>query len=229
MKIKNISHVFFDLDHTLWDFDKNSALAFQNIFSNRKIGLDLADFLKAYQPINFEYWERYRKDEVTKEALRYGRLKDSFDSLKYTVTDDLIDELAVDYVDLLPANNHLLDGGKDILDYLNKTYQLHIITNGFEEVQHKKLKNAGISDYFSTVTTSEEAGVKKPHPKIFETALNKSAARPENSLMIGDNYEADCTGAETCGIKSIFFDYYANREKIDVIHIKTLNELKTYL
>jgi putative hydrolase of the HAD superfamily len=116
-----------------------------------------------------------------------------------------------------------------VLDYLYKSYELHIITNGFEEVQHKKLSNSGISKYFTTITTSEEAGVKKPNRLIFEAALKKSSATPENSIMIGDNYEADCTGAQNCGIKPIFFDYYGNKENIGVMHIKTLNELKTYL
>jgi putative hydrolase of the HAD superfamily len=229
MKLKNITHVFFDLDHTLWDFDKNSALAFQSIFSHRNISLELSDFLEVYQPINFEYWERYRKDEVSKEALRTGRLKDSFEVLKYEVDDRLIEVLTIDYLEFLPQHNHLLDGGKDILEYLNKKYQLHIITNGFEEVQHKKLVNSGIHEYFTTITTSEEAGVKKPHKQIFETALKKSSATPENSIMIGDNLEADCTGAENCGIRPIFFDYYGNKENIGIIHIKTLNELKAYL
>ncbi|PRX45224.1 YjjG family noncanonical pyrimidine nucleotidase [Salegentibacter salegens] len=229
MKLSNISHIFFDLDHTLWDFDRNSALAFERVFKFRKIPLEINDFLKIYMPVNFKYWERYRNDEVTKEALRYGRLKDSFDLLKFEADKDLIDNIAIDYIEYLPDHNFLLDGSKEVLDYLHKTYELHIITNGFEEVQHKKLTNSGISKYFTTITTSEEAGVKKPNKLIFEAALQKSSALAENSIMIGDNYEADCTGAKNCGIKPIFFDYYGNKENIGVIHIKTLNELKTYL
>ena len=180
-------------------------------------------------PVNFKYWERYRNDQVTKEALRYGRLKDSFDLLKFEADKDLINNIAIDYIEYLPDHNHLLDGSKEVLDYLHKSYELHIITNGFEEVQHKKLANSGISKYFTTITTSEEVGVKKPNRLIFEAALKKSSATPENSIMIGDNYEADCTGAQNCGIKPIFFDYYGNKENIGVMHIKTLNELKTYL
>ncbi|MBZ9629379.1 YjjG family noncanonical pyrimidine nucleotidase [Salegentibacter sp. LM13S] len=229
MKLNNINHIFFDLDHTLWDFDRNSALAFERVFKFRNIPLEINAFLEIYMPVNFKYWERYRKDEVTKEALRYGRLKDSFDLLKFEADNDLIDNIAIDYIEYLPDHNHLLDGSKEVLDYLHKSYELHIITNGFEEVQHKKLNNSGISKYFTTITTSEEAGVKKPNKLIFETALKKSSATPENSIMIGDNFEADCTGAANCGIKPIFFDYYRNKENIGVTHIKTLNELKTYL
>ncbi len=229
MKLDNINHIFFDLDHTLWDFDRNSALAFERVFKFRNIPLEVNSFLEVYMPVNFKYWERYRNEEVSKEGLRYGRLKDSFDLLEFEVDRDLIDNIAIDYIEYLPDHNHLLDGSKEVLDYLRETYVLHIITNGFEEVQHKKLINSGISEYFTTITTSEEAGVKKPHKHIFETALKKSSAMPENSIMIGDNFEADCTGAENCGIKSIFFDYYGNKENIGVIHIKTLNELKIYL
>jgi len=229
MKLNNINHVFFDLDHTLWDFDKNSTLAFERAFKFRNIPLKIDDFLEVYMPVNFKYWERYRDDKVSKEELRYGRLKDSFDLLKFEADRDLIDNLAIDYITYLPDHNHLLKDSIAVLDYLRENYILHIITNGFEEVQHKKLINSGIHDYFSTVTTSEEAGVKKPHQQIFETALKKSSATAENSIMIGDNLEADCIGAKNCGIKPIFFDYYGNRKNIDIIHIKTLNELKVYL
>jgi putative hydrolase of the HAD superfamily len=229
MKLNNIEHIFFDLDHTLWDFDRNSALAFERVFKFRNIPLEVDSFLEVYMPVNFNYWERYRNDEVTKEALRYGRLKDSFELLKFEADSDLIDKIAVDYIEYLPDHNHLLDGSEEVLEYLQQHYLLHIITNGFGEVQHKKLLNSGIHKYFTTVTTSEEAGVKKPHKQIFEVALKKSSARPENSIMIGDNFEADCTGAENCGMRPIFFDYYGNRENIDIIHIKTLNELKAYL
>jgi len=229
MKLDNINHIFFDLDHTLWDFDKNSALAFERVFKYRNIPLEINNFLEVYLPVNFKYWERYRNDEVSKEALRYGRLKDSFDLLKFEADKDLIDNIAIDYIEYLPDHNYLLDGGKEVLDYLRENYVLHIITNGFEEVQHKKLINSGIHEYFTTVTTSEEAGVKKPNKQIFEIALKKSSANPQNSIMVGDNFEADCTGAQNCGIKPIFFDYYGNKENIDIIHIKTLNELKFYL
>ncbi|TDN93471.1 putative hydrolase of the HAD superfamily [Salegentibacter sp. 24] len=229
MKLNNIEHIFFDLDHTLWDFDRNSALAFERVFKFRNIPLEVDSFLEVYMPVNFNYWERYRNDEVTKEALRYGRLKDSFELLKFEADSDLIDKIAVDYIEYLPDHNHLLDGSEEVLEYLQQNYLLHIITNGFGEVQHKKLLNSGIDKYFTTVTTSEEAGVKKPHKQIFEVVLKKSSARPENSIMIGDNFEADCTGAENCGMRPIFFDYYGNRENIDIIHIKTLNELKAYL
>lgn len=229
MKLNNIEHVFFDLDHTLWDFDKNSALAFKAIFDLHKLEIVVDEFLEHYVPVNLKYWERYRKNEVTKEALRYGRLKDSFDSMNFTTTDEIIHLLAEDYIRYLPANNHLLEGTLQVLDYLKPKYKLHIITNGFQEVQHTKMTNSGILEYFETITTSEEAGVKKPDALIFEKALQKSNAVAEKSVMIGDNLEADVLGAMNCGLHSIFFDYYRRSEKADILQIKTLNEIRSYL
>ncbi len=229
MKLNNIEHVFFDLDHTLWDFDKNSALTFEYIFKLNQIDLELSRFLEVYIPINFDYWENYRKNLVSKEKLRYGRLKDSFTALSYQVNDTIIDKLSNDYILYLSEYNHLLDGGVEALDYLSEKYTLHIITNGFEEVQHKKLKNSNILNYFNTITTSEEAGVKKPHPTIFEMSLKKANALPEQSVMIGDNYEADIIGAADFGLQTIYFDYYNKSAYNDVIGIKNLKNLNLYL
>lgn len=229
MKLNNIEHVFFDLDHTLWDFEKNSALAFQEIFEKRKINISIDDFLKVYKPINFKYWELYRDNSVTKESLRYGRLKESFDSLKFEATDTTINSLADDYIEYLPNNNNLLEDSVKVLDYLSQTYRLHIITNGFEEVQHRKMKNSGILEYFDSITTSEEAGVKKPHPEIFEKAIIKSNARPQNSVMIGDNLEADIIGAYKFGLNVIFLNSEKNVDQNEFPQIQKLKELLDYL
>ncbi|AVR44169.1 noncanonical pyrimidine nucleotidase, YjjG family [Christiangramia fulva] len=229
MKWNEIEHVFFDLDHTLWDFEKNSALAFQKIFEDQKINISVLEFLKVYKPINFRYWEMYRSNSVTKEALRYGRLKESFDSLKFEATDATINTLADDYIKYLLANNHLLEDGREVLDYLSKKYELHIITNGFEEVQHSKMKNSGILHYFKSITTSEEAGVKKPHPAIFEKALRKSKADPLKSVMIGDNLEADIIGAHKFGLHTIYLDTEEENIEVEFVRIEKLKELLNYL
>ncbi len=229
MKFNNIRHIFFDLDHTLWDFDKNSGLAFRTIFKKHKIVVELEDFLKVYTPINENYWKLYREDKVSKEDLRYGRLKDSFNGLNITVTDEQIDLLSVDYIEHLPNYNHLLEGAKEILDYLNSSYKLHIITNGFKEVQHRKLKSSGILEFFETITTSEDVGVKKPHPKIFETALSRAEAKVEESIMIGDNIEADILGAQKLGMRAILYNYYKN-DFTDTVHqVLEMRELSKYL
>lgn len=205
-KDKNITDLFFDLDHTLWDFEKNSALAFQNVFDYHKIEMDLPGFLKIYEPINFDYWKRYRDEEVTKQELRRGRLTDTFKHLKLEFPIEVIDAMAVSYIDFLPNNNHLFEGTIELLDFLKPNFNLHIITNGFEEVQYKKLINAHIDSYFKTVTNSERVGVKKPNPKIFHHALQLANTTPENSMMIGDNFEADILGAKAVGMHTLFFN-----------------------
>jgi putative hydrolase of the HAD superfamily len=202
-----VQHVFFDLDHTLWDFDKNSGLAFERLFKNFKIPLQLDEFLHIYEPINLDYWRLYRNDLVTKQALRRGRLHDAFKVFGLQFHVDVLDAMGVAYIDELPKDNHLFDGTIELLEYLKEAYTLHIITNGFHEVQHKKLKNSGIIDFFKTVTTSEDAGVKKPNREIFDYALTLSGAQPENSVMIGDSYEADILGADAMGFYTVFFNY----------------------
>jgi len=208
MKTTNthITDVFFDLDHTLWDFEKNSALAFETVFKLQDLKVNMTEFLQFYVPINREYWERYRKDEITQKQLRYGRLKDTFDLINFAVSDDVIDTLSVEYIHYLPKFNHLFDGTIEILDYLKPKYNLHIITNGFAEIQGNKLDNSYISHYFKTMTNSEMAGVKKPNQQIFDYALDLAQAKKENSIMIGDCIEADVQGALDAGLDAIFFN-----------------------
>ncbi len=223
-------HIFFDLDHTLWDFEKNSNLTFKQLFNRYKIQLELADFLAVYAPINFEYWKRYREERVSKEDLRYGRLKDTFTTLNFNVSDKLIHQLSFDYIDVLPNNNYLFEGVFELLDYLEPKYKLHIITNGFEEVQHLKLEKSGIIKYFDEIITSESVGVKKPNPRVFTYALKKAGATAENSVMIGDNLEADIIGALNCGITSIHFNLHDEKfEQKKYISVSSLLEIKQYL
>lgn len=226
----DIKHVFFDLDHTLWDFEKNSNLTFEKLFKTHNVELDLQDFLTEYVPINFQYWKLYREEKVSKEDLRYGRLKETFDNLNFSVTDDLIHLLSEEYIHVLPSNNHLFEGTIELLEYLHPKYELHIITNGFEEVQNLKLEKSGIEKYFNSIITSESVGVKKPNPKVFKYALDKANAKADNSIMIGDNLEADIIGAIQCGITSIHFNLenlkYADKKYISVSH---LLEIKQYL
>lgn len=229
MKFNNIRHVFFDLDHTLWDFDRNSGLAFDSIFSKHKIKVRLEDFLATYAPINANYWKLYREDKVTKEDLRYGRLKDTFDGMKVNVTDVQIKQLSIDYIEHLPNHNHLLTGTREILEYLHPLYELHIITNGFKEVQHKKMQSSGILKYFKTVTTSEDVGVKKPHKRIFEVALKNASAKVDESVMIGDNLEADIMGAKNFGMQAIFYNYYKEEFLKEYHHVEEMKELTRYL
>jgi len=206
MKIKNISHVFFDLDHTLWDFDKNSTLTFEKIFELNNINVNLDEFIEVYEPINIHYWKLYREEKIDKASLRYGRLKDAFNMLNIKVKSGMIYKLSDDYISYLPTFNHLFDGAIEILDYLHIKYKLHIITNGFKEVQAIKMSSSGLDEFFDIVLCSEDVGVNKPNPKVFELALELANAKNTESVMIGDNYDADIVGAENVGMKTIFFN-----------------------
>ena len=229
MKIKNIKHVFFDLDHTLWDFDKNSALTFDKIFNLHQIDIDIKQFLSVYEPINLDYWKLYRDEKIDKPSLRYSRLKDTFDAIRFEVSDDTIHQLSEDYITYLTTFNHLFEGTVDILEHLSQRYQLHIITNGFDEAQQRKMDNAKISQYFKTITNSEIAGVKKPNPIIFNYALNVANAKSHESIMIGDSLEADILGALDVGFDAILFNYHRHKPDAHIKQIKTLLDIKLYL
>lgn len=226
---KKIKHVFFDLDHTLWDFDKNSELTFEKIFNIHNVDIELNDFLEIYVPINFKYWKLYREEKVTKTQLRFGRLKDAFDALRVEVSDDLINTLSEDYINYLSNFNNVFEGAHDILDYLSTNYTLHIITNGFAEAQDKKIKASKMSHYFKTITNSEMVGVKKPNPKIFNYALQQADASPEESIMIGDSVEADIEGALNVGIDTIYFDYKNVNSQKQYKRITELKAIKDFL
>lgn len=224
-----IKHVFFDLDHTLWDFDKNSGLTFEKIFDLNKIDVELKDFLPVYEPINFKYWKLYREEKVTKSDLRYRRLREAFDGVGVKVEDEMIYRLSESYIDNLTTFNHLFEGTFEILEYLKDKYELHIITNGFGEAQDKKLTTSNIKSYFKTVTNSEMVGVKKPNPKIFNFALELAKAKASESLMIGDSLEADIEGAAKIGMHTIHFDYKGLHNNHNYTRITNLKTLTTHL
>ena len=231
-KINNkhiVTDIFFDLDHTLWDFDKNSMLAFERVFKKHDINIEITDFIKEYEPINFNYWKLFREDKVTKIELRRGRLMDVFSIFNLNFNLENIDILADSYIEELPGDNHLFNGAEMILNYLSNKYILHIITNGFEEVQQGKMDHSNISHFFKTVTNSEMVGVKKPDPKIFYFALDLANATPENSVMIGDNYEADILGALSIGMEALCFNYHKEELKPHIKVIENLNAIKNYL
>lgn len=212
--IKNkIKHIFFDLDHTLWDFETNSNLTFQKIFKECQVDLSVEKFMVHYTPINHQYWKMYRENKIEQEELRYYRLKDTFQAVDIDASDELINLLSERYILNLSNQTALLPYTKEILTYLKGKYELHIITNGFNQIQYKKLKNSAIDNYFKTVTTAEEVTYKKPHPKVFYHALNKAQADKKESLMIGDNLEADIIGAVQIGMQAIHLSNAENRYK----------------
>lgn len=224
-----VTHIFFDLDHTLWDFERNSALTFEKIFKSHRVPVDLPDFLKVYVPTNLQFWKMYREQRISKADLRYQRLKTVFDALGHPVTDELIHSLAASYIDHLSTYGHLFPNTVEILDYLRPNYQLHIITNGFQEIQGKKLRNSGIHGYFGHVVDAEMAGVKKPDPNIFKMALSLAKASPESSLMIGDSLEADILGAKAVGLHVLHFNAHGEPPHDHCSMISDLQEIKSIL
>ncbi|MEX0361359.1 MAG: YjjG family noncanonical pyrimidine nucleotidase [Allomuricauda sp.] len=225
----HITDIFFDLDHTLWDFERNSALTFEKILGRNKIDVNLDSFLKVYVPINLDYWKLYREDRITKDELRYQRLKKTFDALGAQVSDEHIHLLAHEYIQHLSTFTHLFPGTVEVLEYLSPKYNLHIITNGFQEIQEKKLKGANIDRYFEHVINSEEAGVKKPHPQIFHMALDRAKVSAENSLMVGDSLEADIQGAIAVGFQTLHFNAHNEVHHKICPMINNLSEIKGIL
>jgi YjjG family noncanonical pyrimidine nucleotidase len=221
-----ITHIFFDLDHTLWDFDKNSELAFDKIFKKDHPSINIQDFIKVYIPINQACWKLYQNDKITHEVLRYNRLKHSFEAIQYDISDEDIEKIANEYLTFLPEFNHLFEDAINVLDYLKERYNLHIITNGFAEVQYKKINNSNIGSYFKTITNSEMAGAKKPNPKIFNHALNLAGANKNQSIMVGDCIDADVNGALDFGMEAIFFNSNNTKVAQNITQINNLAQLK---
>ena len=206
---KQYKHSFFDLDRTLWDFDAAAEVAFERIYDQyhlKELGIPSAhEFHEVYHPLNEKLWELYRADQITKDDLNRTRFLKPLEH--YGIHDvTLADHLSEDYVYWSPRIVRLVPGTLELLAYLKPKYHLHLITNGFEEVQHTKLSGSGMEPYFETLTVSEEVGVKKPNPEIFRYALKKAGAKAEESLMIGDEMAVDIDGARAAGIDQIFFN-----------------------
>ncbi|MBT8211356.1 MAG: YjjG family noncanonical pyrimidine nucleotidase [Eudoraea sp.] len=224
-----ITDIFFDLDHTIWDFEKNSALTFDKIFADNEIEVDMEAFFEIYVPLNLSYWKLYREEKISKPELRYQRLRNTFDQLSVSISDELIHTLSVEYIEHLCTFNNLIPNALQILEYLKPNYKLHIITNGFQEVQHKKLENASISEYFQQVIDSETAGVKKPDPHIFNYSLKQANVLPEKAIMIGDSLEADVLGARAVGLHTLHFNVHNDPSHSHGQIIHDLIEIKKYL
>ncbi len=226
--MKDIKHIFFDLDHTLWDFETNSKTTLQELFIEFDLtaeGLKFETFFLAYKRINELYWRKYRENKVTKEELRVGRFLDAFSDEAYQVSYEYASKFARRYLEICPHKTNLFPNAISTLQYLQGKYQLHILTNGFKEVQHIKLKESKLTSYFQTVICSEELGIKKPNPEIFQYAMKRVNARPDNSIMIGDSFEADVQGALNVQMKAILFNVLDVKIDNHINQVKELSEL----
>lgn len=204
-------HLFFDLDHTLWDFDTNSRQTLEELYhalSLKTKGVhDFDLFHKNYLVHNDKLWDRYRNGYIKVDELRWKRMWLTL--LDFKIGDEQIArDMGYRFLDLLPTRNALFPYTVEILEYLRtKGYQLHLITNGFEKTQHQKLKNAHIDHYFMEVITSEGSNSLKPHKEIFDYAFLKTNAKPEHSIMIGDNIEVDIQGAMNVGMDQVYVNH----------------------
>ncbi len=230
--MNNIKHIFFDLDHTLWDFEKNSQETLKGLFFELNLNQHIESFdrfMKKYREVNKRYWNLYRQNLVTKEQVRNGRFKDTLDFFKLNNTDKTAQLLGDKYISISPTKTNLFPNTHRTLSKLKTNYNLHIITNGFKEVQHTKLDKSNLKQYFDIVVCSEETGKKKPHRDVFNLALQKANATPQESLMIGDNLEADIIGAQKVKMKTIWFNPDNKISDNNVIQIKDLIEISTFL
>ena len=222
----SVTDIFFDLDHTLWDFEKNSGLAFNEIFIELNFPFSLDVFLKLYNPINHAQWKLYRENKITQEDLRFNRLNMTFEKLNYSASIGLIDKISEQYITYLSTFPHLFEGALELLEVLKNRFRLHIITNGFDKVQQFKIENSGIESFFEFVFTAEKVGFKKPHPEIFIQSLKTVNTTAEASIMIGDSFEADILGALNQGMQAIHFNSHNEEVHTKCPIVYSLAELK---
>lgn len=212
-KKKDYKNIFFDLDRTLWDFQSNSELTLNVLITPYLNGsVSFEDFLSAYYHINENLWLRYRKGEITKSFLRAHRFTSTFELLNINIGKEYISKISNDYIEQSPLQTQVFNGTFELLDYLKtKNYHLYLITNGFIEVQVKKIQHSKLEPYFKKMITSDEAGYQKPDRRIFEYALKYTNSKKTESIMIGDDQETDIAGAINFGMDAVWFN--PNREK----------------
>jgi putative hydrolase of the HAD superfamily len=226
-------HLFFDLDHTLWDFETNSKETLHELFLQHRLHETVTPqfdtFYEKYSFHNKKLWDRYHHGFITQEELKWKRMWHAL--LEFKIGDEKLSrQLSGEYLEVLPTKDQLFPYTIEILDYLTrKQYKLHLITNGFERVQWRKLDNAKIGHYFNTVITSELACCLKPHKDIFDFAIGKAACCYEESLMLGDNLDADILGAMNAGMDTVFVNH-ANEQTLlkptyTIYHLQELEDI----
>jgi len=214
-----IKHIFFDLDHTIWDFDRNAQETLLELYEIHKLqdlGLTSAErFISTYTINNHQLWSQYHLGQISKQALREERFRKTF--LELGIRPELIPlKFEEDYVAMGPTKTNLFESAEKVLTYLQGKYHLHIISNGFKEAVLTKMSVSNLNPYFKNVVISEDVGVNKPDQAIFEYALNLAQAQKQESIMIGDSLEADVYGAQNFGIKAIFFNPLKAQKPNDV-------------
>jgi putative hydrolase of the HAD superfamily len=229
--MKAYKHLFFDLDGTLWDIHGNAKMTLQQMFVQFELQhVSFEDFHAIYLHHNERVWAMYRQGTMTKEELRTARFSRSFDEMGVSYTAEWMEQFAQAFVDQCPRQPHVIPGAIELLRYLQGRYSMHIITNGFKEIQGIKMEGSGLAPFFMHNINSEDVGVRKPHPQIFEYALQLTGAVKEESLMIGDDWEADILGARNFGMDQVFLQFNTQRHNVKpTFTIQHLLELKNIL
>jgi len=226
-------HLFFDLDHTLWDFDANAKETLQEVyihFDLAAMGVNpFADFYKHYLHHNEILWDRYHKAFISSDELKWKRMWRTMLEFKIG-SEQLARDMSVHFLEILPTKKILFPHTIEILDYLTaKGYTLHLITNGFEKTQWSKINNSGLNRYFTHMITSEASNSLKPKKEIFEFALNKAGATLQESIMLGDNLDADIQGAMNAGMDCIFVNHLQTATAVKptyiIHHLKELEQI----
>jgi len=227
------NHLFFDLDHTIWDFDKNAEETLHELYHTynlKDLGLHSADrFIERYTLNNHQLWADYHVGKISKQVLRETRFAKTFTDLGVS-PEHIPHQFEDDYVAICPTKTNLFPLAHQTLSYLKNKYTLHVISNGFKESTEMKIANNRLDVYFEHVIISEVVGVNKPDRAIFDHALNLAEADVSESIMIGDSIEADIRGAQDYGMKAIYFNPQGKEKPVDVeIQINCLSELISIL
>ncbi|MCC5927956.1 MAG: YjjG family noncanonical pyrimidine nucleotidase [Cyclobacteriaceae bacterium] len=233
MQSKKYKHIFFDLDHTLWDYEKNSEEALAELHAYFDLfntwNIDCRDFTRHFYEVNYSLWDQFNKRQIHQDQLRKQRFPlvlARFD----LVNPQLADDMSVRYLNLCPAKPHLMPFSLELLQYLKPRYQLHVLTNGASDVQMVKMRSSGIDIFFDFVITSDQAESRKPEKEIFLYALHCTGARSDNSIMIGDNLDTDIAGASAITMDSIFYNPHKKTHNQKVaIEVQCLSHITAWL
>jgi putative hydrolase of the HAD superfamily len=231
--LKTYQHLFFDLDHTLWDYDRNvreSLSELYQIYALQDLGIPTFEqFFTSFHTVNYHLWDDYNLGKIDKQGLRRERFPRIFAHAGGNAA-AIPAPFEEDFMHRTSSKPHLFPYSKEILDYLKKKYRVHLITNGFNESQAKKMNSSGLNGYFELIVTSETTGLKKPDPRIFYYALEQLHADAANCLMIGDNPNSDILGAQRASIDQVYFNPEGKQTAIPATYeIRHLQELELLL
>jgi|SRR5690606_14326159 len=233
MRNKDKKDIFFDLDHTLWDFDRNAAETLAELFDHYRfhaLGIESAGrFIEVYNRNNHRLWALYHHGKITKAQLRAARFADTFTELGIDPA-RFPETFETDYLRLCPQKTHLFPETHETLGHLREKYTLHLISNGFRDAAEVKISTCKLKNYFSTIVISEVVGVHKPHPEIFHYAVSNAKTSIDCSVMVGDNLDADIRGAQQVGMDAVFFNPRQTSVPADVPYaVASLAELRDLL